>query len=287
MKALENKHTAGGQVNAAGVVAIIAVAVSIGIACVGVAGIIGWSTPLTIAGSVGLLLVIISSEVRSATVLLDAERHMHASPLKAAVAILTFAVLELVNVTAGHSGLAAIDADAIAARRAPFEKALARSSADAETARAALKAFDVQTAAQAALWSRSIELVDGRFVTAGTKRLEAAQNAAAERDELRKPYAADVAKKDRQEKADKAALDAVPGGFPAGALWGFAGVLVLLKGVSVWLSTGARKRKGVAEIAPREVADMTDEELAEAASKAASISAQCRHERNRRTKAAA
>lgn len=283
-----NAHSAGNKPGLAIGALVVAVVVSAGLASVGVAGLIGWSTPLTIAGSVALLVGVVTSEVRASALLVDAERAIGAqNPLKAVAAVLAFMALTIANITAGHMGMTAIDGDAVNARRAPIEKRLADASADLDQANGDLVEFDAQTASQAALWARSLELVDGRFVTAGTKRLEAAQQAADERAELRKPYAAKVSAAKAKANAASAELKATAGGLPEFMLWGFAAILELLKGVSVWLATGSHKRSGVTLIAPKAVADMTDEELDEAASKAASIAAQARHEKNRRTKRAA
>lgn len=269
------------------------VLISAGIAGIGVAGIVGWASPLAMAGSAALIGGTLLTEVAASRLPVHAQaRWIERARLKAAASVLGFLALTAWNVTAGHMGMVAINAAGVADARAPLERALAKADADRLAAQAAVEAFDKAADQSASLWADSLKTVDSRFVTAGTRRLEAAEEATARRNAERALLMGSVARAAAAQAEATKALQRAPAGRPDHELWGFALILELLKGALVWMATAgerktARERSAaIVALAPKAAGEMTEDELRAMASRGASLQATARHELARRRRVA-
>lgn len=228
-------------------VAGAAVLVSVGIAGVGVAGLVGFVSPLAAAGSVALIAVTGLTEIAATRLPVHAEARFSeegiGAKLKGLVVVAGFGALTLWNVTAAHFGAVAIDHAGVADTRAPLERDLTEADADLIAANADLAAFDEATVAQAALWRDAVRSVDPSYVTTGTRRLEAADRAAKARNDERRPLARAAASAEARQRLAATALAGAPTGRDERELWLIAGVLELLKGTLVWFATAGRGRR--------------------------------------------
>lgn len=289
-----NTHSPRGRPWGMEAVALGGVVISAGIAGIGVSGVVGWASPLAIAGSLALILGTLLTELAASRLPVHAQaRIQEGAKVKAVLIVAAFVALTGWNVVAGHMGMVAIDRAGVTDARAPLEKAAASADAELAAARGLLDAHDRSAEDAQALWALSLKTVDSRFVTAGTRRLEAAETANAERAQARQELAAKVAAAEAAAKAADAALARAPSGRADHELWGFALILELLKGALVWFATAgerktARERSAqIVALAPvKSPGELTDAELREMASRGASLQATARHELNRRKRRA-
>lgn len=275
-------------------VAFGAVVVSAGLAGIGVSSIVGWESELAVAGSLALIAGTLFTELAASRLPVQAEsRFREGRKVVGGIVVAGFLALTGWNVVAGHMGMVAINAAGVADKRAPLEAAAAQADARRIAAEDAVTAFDAATDRQADLWRDGLRGVDPRFVSAGTRRMQAAADAAAERDRERMALVEARAEAQAEDRAAEAAIAAAPTGRPDHELWAFALILELLKGALVWFCTPRRKRvepisaAGVITIAPGQFADMSDDQLRAVQGQAKSVAASCQHELRRREKAAA
>jgi hypothetical protein len=266
----------------------VAVVLSIVLAAIGVSGLVGWASPYAVAGSLLLIAFTTLAEVVACRLPIHAEARAREGGwsgwIKAALTVAGFVVLTLVNLAVGHMGLKAIDAAGVADGRAPFVQRLAQAEAAETAAKSSLAAHDKAAADAQAVWAKAQDQVDVRYVTAGTKRLAAAEAAAKDRAQARALLVDTLAKAEAAAKTAKAEMARAPNPRPDLELWGVALVLEILKGALMWFATPATARralaKNVIELTP--VGEMSDDELERLASQAASWAALVRHEKRRR-----
>ena len=271
-----------------------AVALSIGIAGVGVSQLVGWDGPLLAAGSAGLILAVALSEIAAARLPVHAEARIRGdgSWIKGLVAAVCFAALTGVNLLTGHMGLKAIDMAGVDAQRAPLQRALTQAEADftsAAAAEAAVRAAAMQAeASYRQAQQAGLRQLENGYFGANGRLMAQAEAAAAQRTAAIAAKAAISAQAEAQLKAAKAALAHAPQGRPERELFGLALVLELLKGALVWCATAngsRRKPSDVVRLKP--FGEMSADELDAIARHGMSLAASARHERSRRLRAAA
>ncbi len=272
-------------------VANAAVLLSAGVAVIGVSGVIGWSTPLTIAGSGILLGATILTELAASRLPVEAQkRWAEGGRMKACFVGLGFAALTAWNVTAGHMGMEAINRDSVAAQRAPLERAFIDARAASDAADKLLADYDAETQRRAAARLQVIMGADGRYVTQRGRETERAERAADEREAGRAPLVEGAADKDAAEARARLELENAPAGRPQHELWGLAIILELLKGALLWFAAPVSGRRGngaeIIPIEPAAYAAMDEAELQRILSHGRTISALAQHALKRRTRAA-
>lgn len=225
-----------------------AVALSVGVAAVGVAGLVGFDSPLAQLGTFIIVAGTVLTETAATRLPVHAEaRWREGSRIKAGAVGVGFAVLTVWNLMAGHMGMVAINEAGVADKRQPLVEAAAEADAARETAEEALANFDAETERQG---ERMASVLRGAFengyVTSGAR---AARDDATARTEQRQELAAAVAVARSEDRRAEAALAAAPAGRPDHELWAFAVVLELLKGALTWFATAAAGAATVAGIA--------------------------------------
>jgi len=215
-----------------------AVALSAGLAAVGVAGLVGMESTLAKLGTFVLVAGTVLTETAATRLPTHAERHWRAnSKLKAAAVLAGFAVLTGWNLIAGHFGMVAIDRAGVADKREPLVAAAAATDSARTTAEEALAAFDAETERRSVSNAAALRgAFESGYVTASARAINGAD---AERETRRAGLAAAVSQTRAADRTAYAALAAAPTGRPDFELWAFAIVLELLKGALVWFASAA------------------------------------------------
>jgi hypothetical protein len=211
------------------------------LAGVGVAGLIGFESPLAKIGSAILIGGTILTEVAAARLPVHAQKRFseHAW-VKGSLVVLGFGALTAWNVIAGHFGMVAIESASLRDQRAPLEREAAAADSAREVAEENLLAFDAESAREAETMGLALRgAFQSGYVTAAGRSARASAEARAER---RGDLAQAVAVTRARDRAAERALAAAPGRRPDHELWGFALVLELLKGALVWFSTAGERR---------------------------------------------
>ncbi len=265
------------------------VILSTGLGAIGVSGLVGWASALAIAGSVALIGGTLLTETAASRLPVHADaRYREKAWVKGTLVVIGFALLTAWNVTAGHMGMVAIDRAGVADVRAPLEQAVNQANAALRGATDALEAFDAEAAQRDALLADGLRgAFQAGYVTAASRSLRADDG----RTEARARLVASRSMAEANQATAQANLDRAPVGRSDWELWAFALLLELIKGALVWMAqsserqTTARRQAEVLSLAPTKApSEMTDEELADMASRGASLSAVSRHERERRKK---
>lgn len=274
-------------------VAGAAVLVSTGFAGVGVAQYWGWACPWTAAGTAGLVAVTLLTEIAASRMLLHAEKHFAGKnwvgSIKGVLALIVgFGGLTIWNVIGTHAGLSEIDHQAVAERRAPLERTLAGAEARLTAATSTLEAFDTGARAQQSLWQDALRGVNPSYVTAGTRRLEAADAATQRRIEARQQLANEQAAAIAARDNARTALTNGPRNRDDRDLWIATIVLELLKGALVWLATAGERRKlaqGLTGSNDRPAHLLSERELEDMMARGGSMISTARWELKRRLRA--
>lgn len=232
-----------------------AIGLSCATAAIGVAGFVGFESPLAKVGTVVLVAGTLLTEIAASRLPTHAERRIReGAPLKGAAVISGFIALTAWNLIAGHLGMAAIDNAGVADKRAPLEATAASADATRETAEEALTAFDVETERQQDGMATALRgAFEAGYVTAGTRSAQA-MNTDPARSERRERLARDVSVARAADRVAERQLANAPTHRDDRELWAFAVVLELLKGALVWFATavGARTtRNNVGRTDPR------------------------------------
>lgn len=268
-------------------VAAGAIVLSAGVAGIGVAGIVGVGSTLATLGTIALVGGTLLTEIAASRLPVHAEaRAREGARAKAGLVGLGFVALTGWNVTAGHMGMVAVNAASVADTRGPLVETLAEATATREAAERDLAAFDARQERAADRLADQLRGVIGQgYVTSATRAMRDA-NSGAEADRAAKAEA--LANAQAAESRAQARVDAAPNGRPDHELWLFAVILELLKGALVWFASSSERRDRAAKsaeivaLAPRDVAEMSLDELNEMASRGASLAAKARHEKRRR-----
>lgn len=275
------------------------VIISAAIAAVGVSGLVGWATWLTILGSSVLIAGTILTEIAASRLPVKIQEHAAAGGVagfgKAGMVLAGFAALTAWNVMTGHMGAAAITEAGVAEQRRPFEMAAAQADANRIAAENALAAFDAETTRRAEARLAVIMGADGRYVTARGRETDRAEEAADARETERRPLLEAQARALAADAQAEAALAHAPTGRPDHELWAFAMILELLKGALVWFAAPIRRDHrpatgAVIAIDPKAVAGLTDEEIEalwERLAEHRSLNTVIWHERRKRERRAA
>jgi hypothetical protein len=265
------------------------VALSTALAGIGVTGLVGLGSPLAIAGSIALIVGTLLTETAASRLPVHADsRFAEGAWVKGALVVVGFVLLTAWNVTAGHMGMVAIDRAGVADIRAPIEQAANEADAALRGATASLEAFDAETAQREALLADGLRgAFQAGYVTAASRSLQADDG----RAERRQALVMTKAQAEATQATAAADLARAPTGRSDWELWAFALLLELIKGALVWFAqsserkTNARRQAEVISLAPTKTpGEMTDAELADMASRGASLVATVRHERERRKK---
>ena len=246
-----------------------AIAISAGVAGIGVSGIVGWLSPYAVAGSAALIGGTIVTEIAAAHLPNEAQKRAQEGGLggwlKAIAVVGGFGLLTAWNVTAGHMGMQAINLAGVADKRAPLERTLAREDAALRQTLARLEAFDAETARRAQARQATIMGADGRYITARSRAMDEADRAADEREAARAPLLAAIGAAEAAKADAEVALRSAPAGRPDHELWAFALILELCKGALAWFATPVRRhirREGFGVTTDKAAyGDMTIEEL--------------------------
>lgn len=226
------------------------VVTSAALAGVGVAGIVGWATTLTQAGSAILIAGTLMTEIAASRMPVAAQDHWNAGSVggrvKAVIVIGGFAVLTTWNVFAGHMGADAINRASVADKRAPIERALTLAEAELATAERLLADYDRETERRAEARQQTIMGADGRYVTARSRAQDQADEAADHREAGRAPLVGEITEAEANVAAARLDLRNAPNGRPDHELWAFALILELIKGALVWFAAPVRRRVQIA-----------------------------------------
>lgn len=215
------------------------------LAGVGVAGLIGFESPLAKVGSAILIGGTVLTEIAAARLPVHAQKRFseHAW-VKGSLVVLGFGALTAWNVIAGHFGMVAIESASLRDQRAPLEREAAAADSAREVAEEALLAFDAEAQREAETMGMALRgAFQSGYVTAAGRSARASAEA---RSERRGELAQAVAETRARDRAAERALAAAPGRRPDHELWGFALVLELLKGALVWFSTAGERRSSYA-----------------------------------------
>lgn len=298
MQDFRNTAAAGGKPWLMETVAAGAVLLSAGLAAVGVAGLVGWGSPLAAIGTGVLVAGTLLAETAAARLPAHADaRWREGARVKAGLVGLGFLALTAWNVTAGHMGMAAINDAGVADKRRPLEETAAGAEAARITAEEALAAFDARSERQAEAMASGLRgAFESGYVTSGARALS---NVSSEREAQRAPLAEAVAATRAADRQAQGALAGAPKGRPDHELWLFSWVLELLKGALVWFAAGAGGhasggRRVSADMSVGEIralimarvmklrAELSAEDLAEVGSLGGTLQGVARHETARR-----
>jgi hypothetical protein len=211
------------------------------LAGVGVAGLIGFESPLAKVGSAVLVLGTLLTEVAAARLPVHAQRRFtEGAWSKGSLVVLGFIGLTGWNLVSAHMGMQAIDAAALQDRRAPLERAAAESDAARETAEEALAAHDAEAREERESMGLALRgAFQSGYITSSTRN---AREAAEDRAKRRVALAQAVTDARGADRAAERALEAAPRPRPDLHLWLFALTLELIKGALVWFSTAGERR---------------------------------------------
>lgn len=217
------------------------IALSVVLATVGVAGMVGFDSFLARVGSAVLVAATVLTEVAAARLPLHAQRRFSEGGwTKGSLVVCGFIGLTCWNLIAAHFGAVAIDAAALQDRRAPLERAAAEADAARETAEETLSAFDAETRLQSEQMGLALRgAFESGYVTAAGR---SARETSADRAERRVELAQAVSDARAEDRAAERALEAAPQPRPDLHLWLFALTLELIKGALVWFSTAGERR---------------------------------------------
>lgn len=217
------------------------VALSVALATIGVAGLIGFESGLAKVGSAVLIGGTVLTELAATRLPLHAQRRFgEGAWLKGSLVILGFGALTCWNLLASHFGMQAIEAASLQDRRAPLERAAAESDAAREVAEEALTEFDAETRRQSEQMGVALRgAFESGYVTAAARNARESSDARAER---RVSLAQAVTDARGADRAAERALAAAPEPRPDRDLWGFAIILELIKGALVWFATASERR---------------------------------------------
>ncbi len=259
-----------------------AIGLSIGLACVGVVGLIGWGSPLAKAGTLFLVGVTVLTEIAAAEMPASIEEHARerdvAGVLKALLAGGAFAAFTAWNLFAGHLGATEIERAGLNDLRAPLQAEALRTEAALVTAQEALAAFDVAAEKEADRLAGAAAgaMAAGYVTSAGRAQSTAAQA----RMEQRRPLAEAVATARAADAVADQALAHAPTGRPWWELWAPAIVLEILKGALRWLTTRRRFNPAAAPglgVEAAQLATLDDDARAALKKRCASLLASLRH----------
>lgn len=250
-----------------------AIYLTTGVAVYGAIGVYGFDSVPAIAASSVIVAATYSIEVGASKLLVYAQRKADAGrKVSAALIAGVFLGCTAVNIAAAHHGLKALDAWAIADKRAPYEQTFRDARADKRAADAAVVAFDKAVEAKATNLAIGLKgAMAAGYVGASARALNCTSEAC--------KAAADKEKADRlalvedQKAADKAfdaAKDAManaPQGRADAELWTMAVMLEILKGFMIWAATAVAGKVARATV-EKPYEEMTVEELQAAASAA-------------------
>lgn len=222
-------------------VAFGGVALSGVLATVGVIGLVGLESPLAKVGSAVLVVGTLLTELAASRLPLHAQKRFgEGAWIKGSLTVLGFGGLTLWNLAAAHAGMQAIDAAALADRRAPLERAAAEADAAREVAEEALREYDAETRRQSESMGSALRgAFESGYVTAAARN---ARESAEARAEGRVELAQAVTDTRGADRAAERALEAAPQPRPDLHLWLFACVLELIKGCLVWFSSASERR---------------------------------------------
>lgn len=212
------------------------------LAGVGVAGLIGFESPLTKVGSTVLVIGTLLTEVAAARLPLHAQRRFAEGDwFKSSIALFGFIGLTAWNLVSAHMGMEAIDHAALQDRRAPLERAAGEADAARETAEEALAAHDAEARQEREGMALALRgAFESGYITSSSRN---ARQAADDRAERRVDLAQAVTDARGRDRAAERALAAAPSPRPDLHLWLFALTLEMIKGCLVWFSTAGERRK--------------------------------------------
>lgn len=273
---------------------LTALGASVSLSAFGVAsafwdGLAAWE-PAAIVATASLGAVLGASEV-GAVVL---ARAMVRDGLTVARAGL-FAITTIGNVLAAHYGAEAINTRLVEPQRAPYEASVASTAALLDLATTTKADVETRHAREQATLERTFEAerdANPTYVTSRGRQQQEQRDALStrQRAELAEAQTA-IATATTDHRNAEAALAEAPQGFSKLQLWGFAGLMELLKGVLVWVASPRRRRidaKGnVLPIDPAAYADMDEGELEDILSRGRTASALAQHALKRKRKGAA
>lgn len=259
------------------------VLLSVVVAGIGVAGMIGFASPLAKVGSVVLIAATLLTEVAACRLPTHAQARFAeggvAGWLKGSLVVLGFGALTGWNLIAAHFGAVAIDHAALQDRRAPLERAAAEADAARETAEEALAAHDAEAREERESMALALRgAFESGYITSSSRN---AREAAGDRAERRVALAQAVTDARGRDRAAERALEAAPKPRPDLHLWLFACVLELVKGCLVWFATAGERRNKTTLKSGHFIADdprtLSPAERRELKSRCASILATIRH----------
>lgn len=217
------------------------IGLSVVLATIGVAGMIGFESWLARVGSAVLIAATVLTEVAACRLPLHAQRRFaEGGWIKGSLVVCGFVGLTFWNLVAAHFGAVAIDAAALADRRAPLARQAAEADAERETAEEALREFDAETRRQSEQMGLALRgAFESGYVTAASRN---ARESSAERGAQRVPLAQAVTDARGRDRAAERALEAAPTPRPDHELWLFSIILELCKGALTWFATAGERR---------------------------------------------